>query len=572
MFQATPSTLALATAAVVSVPLTYVLLDRSSGRGTRPVVALLASAAVWAGVVLAVEVASTGAVAASLHRLTYTVGGIAVATWFMFVLEYTGRGRLLSTGTVAALSVEPAVVTALAWTGSSFVPVFGAGTGIDPATGRFVLDRALGFWIHEAYAFSLLLAGAVLLGLNVHRSKDLTGEQVGALAAGVLVPLATALPYALGLTRVDLAPVGLVAAAGAFGYAVFRYDLVEVAPVAHDTIVENIRDGVFVLDRRDRVVEINPTGRHILGIDDGDAVGRHASEVLSVYPGLYERYEDVAEVQEEIGLDDGDRRRFFHIQVSPLFDRGDRRVGRLFLVHEITDQKRRQRELARQNRRLDQFASLLSHDLRNPLNVADGFVELARKTGDTDNLDRVADSLDRMDSLIDDVLTLARQGQTIAETESVDLAEVAREAWGNVDTADATLTVGADLAVEADPDRLVRLFENLFRTAVEHARPDVVVRVGAADAGDGVDRAGFYVSDDGPGVPEAHRDDVLEDGFSTSEDGLGLGLSIVRSIVEAHGWGVSVGESDAGGARFEVTGVDLARDRDQRPARADGGA
>jgi signal transduction histidine kinase len=247
-------------------------------------------------------------------------------------------------------------------------------------------------------------------------------------------------------------------------------------------------------------------------------------------------------------------------------------VGRLFLVHEITDQKRRQRELARQNRRLDQFASLLSHDLRNPLNVADGFVELARKTGDTDNLDRVADSLDRMDSLIDDVLTLARQGQTIAETESVDLAEVAREAWGNVDTADATLTVGADLAVEADPDRLVRLFENLFRNAVEHARPDVVVRVGAADAGDGVDRAGFYVSDDGPGIPEAHRDDVLEDGFSTSEDGLGLGLSIVRSIVEAHGWGVSVGESDAGGARFEVTGVDLARDRDQRPARADGGA
>jgi PAS domain S-box-containing protein len=385
-------------------------------------------------------------------------------------------------------------------------------------------------------------------------------------------PVATA-AFGMGLGP-DPRPVGFVVATAAFVYAIYRSDVMEITPVAHDTIVENIRDGVFVLDNRDRVVEINPMAKRILGIDDGRVVGRHASDVLSVYPGLYDRYEDVHEVQEEIGLDDGEGRRFFHIQVSPLSDARDGRVGRLFLVHEITDQKRRQRELRRQNERLDQFASLVSHDLRNPLNVAEGFTELARDTGDVGYLDRVEDSIGRMNTLIDDVLTLARDGETITDVEEVGLEDVATAAWDNVDTADATLELAGDARIRASRDRLLRLFENLFRNSVEHGSTgsrdtknpgdDVRVGVGRLGTPDG-DRFGFFVEDDGPGIPEGEREAVLEDGFTTSDDGVGLGLSIVTSIVDAHGWELDVGASTRGGARFEVTDVDAADRRPEEP-------
>ena len=215
---------------------------------------------------------------------------------------------------------------------------------------------------------------------------------------------------------------------------------------------------------------------------------------------------------------------------------------------DITEQKERERELERKNDRLDAFASVVSHDLRNPLNIAEGRLGLARKECDTDHLDSVANAHDRMEALIDDLLTLSRQGEPVGETEPVDLETISEGCWGTVSTTGASLCVAIDRQVQADPSRLRQLFENLYRNAIEHAGSDTTVTVGGCDDG-------FYIEDDGPGIPEGQREDVFETGYSTTDDGTGFGLSIVREVVEAHGWEISVAEADTGGARFEITGV-----------------
>jgi signal transduction histidine kinase len=205
-------------------------------------------------------------------------------------------------------------------------------------------------------------------------------------------------------------------------------------------------------------------------------------------------------------------------------------------------------ELEERNGRLDEFASVVSHDLRNPLNVAKGRLELAREECDSEHLDAVARSHDRMAELIDDLLTLARQGRGLDDTERVDLTELAltcRQAFDAVE-----LAVVDDLTVEADRSRLRELVENLLRNAVEHAGPDPTVRLGALDSAD--DPAGFYVEDDGPGIPEDEREQVFEHGYSTDADGTGFGLAIVRAVADAHGWDVEVTDGSDGGARFEI--------------------
>ena len=211
----------------------------------------------------------------------------------------------------------------------------------------------------------------------------------------------------------------------------------------------------------------------------------------------------------------------------------------------------RECELARQNQRLEEFASVVSHDLRNPLNVAEGRLQLAREDDgdDSPHLDQVASAHERMESLVDDLLALARNGQSVGDTEPVGLAPLARETWEGIDgDADAALRVEGDLgSVDADESRLRELFENLFRNAVDHAGAGVAVTAGPLD-----DRAGFYVADDGPGIPSDDRDQVFSRGFTTASDGTGFGLAIVRDIAEAHGWTVSVHEAAGGGARFEV--------------------
>jgi signal transduction histidine kinase len=155
-----------------------------------------------------------------------------------------------------------------------------------------------------------------------------------------------------------------------------------------------------------------------------------------------------------------------------------------------------------------------------------------------------------MEVLIEDVLALARQGKPIADREVVTLSVVARDAWDVIESDAATLTVASDSSFRADSTRLQQLLENLFRNAIEHGGEDVEISVGVLD-----DNTGFFVADNGTGIPVEDRKAVLESGFSTSSDGTGLGLAIVTEIVAAHEWQIRVTSSDEGGARFEIADV-----------------
>jgi signal transduction histidine kinase len=215
-------------------------------------------------------------------------------------------------------------------------------------------------------------------------------------------------------------------------------------------------------------------------------------------------------------------------------------------------QQRASKRIERQRDQLEEFASVVSHDLRNPLGVVQGYLDLAEQTGDPEHFDRCRNALGRMEALIDDLLVLAREGQPIGETESIDVAEIVRDCWELVPTEDATLEISDSAVFTGDWSRVQQLFENLLRNAVEHGGRDVTVRIGVLDGGSGI-----YFEDDGPGIPEEEREQIFADGYSTGQEGSGFGLSIVQQIARAHTWDVRVTESATGGARFEVTGVEI---------------
>ncbi|WP_158855393.1 HAMP domain-containing sensor histidine kinase [Halorhabdus sp. CUG00001] len=201
---------------------------------------------------------------------------------------------------------------------------------------------------------------------------------------------------------------------------------------------------------------------------------------------------------------------------------------------------------------LDHVASAISHDLRNPLDVAKARLHAARETGETEHFEHVATAHERMERIVEDVLTLARGTAVVQPDDRVELAAAANAAWETVETDDATVVLDRSLpTIVADADRLRRLFENLFRNSVEHGGTDVTVTVGPL-----ADAAGFYVTDDGRGIPPERRQRVFDPGFSTDDHGTGLGLSIVSRIVDLHGWSIAVTDAATGGARFEITGLE----------------
>ena len=219
-------------------------------------------------------------------------------------------------------------------------------------------------------------------------------------------------------------------------------------------------------------------------------------------------------------------------------------------TRDLSTQKARERELQATNERLEEFASIVSHDLRNPLNIAQGHLELLDEVVESEHIEAISRAHEQMNTLIADLLTLSRVGNQVSTREAVDLASLVEACWRTVPTEQATFVVDTDQQLLADHGRLRQVLENLMRNAVEHGGSDVTVTIGDLDTG-------FYVEDDGSGIPAPARDDIFATGYSTAEDGTGIGLSIVKQVVDAHDWEIDVGDGSEGGTRFEITGLEF---------------
>lgn len=193
------------------------------------------------------------------------------------------------------------------------------------------------------------------------------------------------------------------------------------------------------------------------------------------------------------------------------------------------------------------FASMVVHELTNPLNIAQGNLEMAL-SGDTDRLETVKNALNQIEHILTDELALLR-GKEIGEVGEGDLAEAASNAWTSVITEEAELEVDEPIRLRADHGLLTRLLANLFDNAINYGGDEVTVTIGPL-------KSGFYVADNGPGIPEAERDRVFNQGYTTAS-GTGLGLTIVKHIVDAHGWDIMVTDSRDGGTRLEINGVEI---------------
>jgi PAS domain S-box-containing protein len=545
---------AMGIAAVGAASVGFTAWRNRPDAGTIPIAGMMVGVIVWLLAVLASALTDSVVWSVRLYALVYVGIGILPPAVLLFALEFTGREARVTNRLLAALAVEPTVVLATVATnhrhGLFWSDVWSTGATI---TG-FDIHEGIVYHVNTAYSDALVLAGIALLVAKMYRSSSLYRRQAVAIVAGFASPLVANGLYHFEFTAADFTPVGFVVTGSLFFWAIRRYRLTEIAPVARDTLVDNIRDGILVVDEHENVVDANPRVGEMFCIDHDAAIGASLEAVFDSHPDLIDAITGQYQGEAELELRTRLGPRYYDVRISPVQDRRDRTVGRLVLIHDVTERRRHEQELERQNDQLEQFASFLSHDLRNPLTVARGYVEAARDAEELSYLDEVERSHDRMETMIEEALTYAREGQSIGDPEPTELRSFARRAWGNVDTRDASLSVTTDVVLEADRQRLLRILENLYRNAVQHVGDDVSVTVGSLPE----PQRGFFVEDDGPGIPASERGSVLETGFTTHEEGSGFGLAIVRTIAEAHGWEVRVVDGSSGGARFEFSGVTLA--------------
>jgi signal transduction histidine kinase len=599
----------LLVAAAVLLALSLYLARRHDVRERLPeanvAALLLAAAGVWMGAYGLELLRTDYATKVLLNRVAYFGSATLPVLWYEYVRIHVGGAEAVSRRRRLALWTVPAVTLALVLTNGWHSLVWKQ-VYLDDAMGfvSLVNDHGPAFYAFFLYAYVLILIGMSRLVAVARETSGTRQTQEVTLLVGAALPAVGGAIYAAPwnpFPQVNFPAVAFAAAAGTVAWSVVRHGLFTVVPVGWRAVVEQLDEAAIVLDEAGHVLAYNPAAEAYMSRDpvttygaDGRAV-LHPTVATAAWPPDGDGpTPDGGTVTTRSIERIGEGVRHVEIRRSPLRDRG-RRTGSVVVVRDVTDRRRREMRLQAQNERLDKFASVVSHDLRNPLSVARGYAELARETGEDDHFERIDEAHDRIERIVTDLLVLAREGDVLGETEPVVLSAAAESAWQSVDVGgDAeddggtpTLVVSDEATFEADPDRLRHLFENLFRNAVEHgarrasgrSAPGDSVEHGSTSsrqtANDAVEHGstgdttgsgaltvdvgvlpdgGFYVADDGPGIPASVRERVFERGFSTDE-GTGLGLTIVEEIATAHGWEPSVDESAAGGARFEFTPV-----------------
>jgi len=461
----------------------------------------------------------------------------------LFALEYTGRDHLITRKTLGVLAIKP-VITLSVLLSPLRVYLTDVSTletvAVDPGNPLAPLLAA-----HALYNWAIAILGIALLVGMMAKAEVGYRRQLPAVLVAFLTPLILNVMFHAGPVPFNPTSASFLVSSTALMYASFRLRLMDAVPIARREVLEQMTDMVSLLDENGRIVTINGSAEEVFG-ESREVSGTYISELLDDEVPSDPDEETEGSIDTTVTIDGEE----YHLTVTRtlLTDYRGNLLGQLLVCRDVTERIQREHKLQRQNERLDRFASFISHDLRNPLNAAIGSTKLAERTDEPENFEAVRESLERMEDMIDDMMSLARAETTVEETEELEIGTQAHVAWETSDTGDATLETDApdSETIEGDPHLLRSILENLFRNSIDHNDSEVTVTVGLLN-----DREGFYVQDDGDGVPEEERDDVFEYGYTTTSEGAGLGLAIVKDLVEAHGWDVRVTEGSEGGARFE---------------------
>jgi diguanylate cyclase (GGDEF)-like protein/PAS domain S-box-containing protein len=275
--------------------------------------------------------------------ITY-VGAVSVpAALFIFTLHLTNQQDWLKRPLAAFIYIEPILVLAALFT-DPYHGLFFAGKRVENSA--LILDAGPVFWLNVAYSYSLIFFSTFLIVRAYLRSSGIYRKQIGIILAGVAFTWLNSIVFVLGLNPLpgaDNTPFSFTVTALTFAFAVSRYHLLDLIPVARDSLIETMADGVLVIDPQNRIVDMNPAAQNLLNINT-DLLGQSVELALRKWPQYQKDSPDFVQLQTEIELG-GRPRKHVDMQVTPILDGKGKKLGRLIFLHDISKLKRVQNEL-----------------------------------------------------------------------------------------------------------------------------------------------------------------------------------------------------------------------------------
>ncbi len=500
---------------------------------------------------------------------------IVPVAWFTFAVHYTSNSEWLSSRNRLLLTIVPILTTLIVWTNGN-EGIMWQNARLSSADGFtvFVNDLGIWFWIHSAYSYILLVAGTFLLLRRFISAPAVYRRQLIALVIAVVFPVVANAITILAKPLLDLTPLAFAVTGLSFTWGMLRYQLLDLAPIARNTVIESMTDSMLVIDNRGRIVDINSAGASLINQKVSESIGKPLSlaiPFIAQQPEIIDKYRVERAIQDEVSVENENGNRHFDVRVSPLFDGQNQINGRVIILRDITERKRAEEKIRAQNEALvkanheliearqhaeiatelkSQFLANMSHELRTPLNAIIGYTEiqLAGMAGELNDeqqryQERILANSEQLLGLINDVLDISK-----IEAGRMSLVRkpfVVRTWLDGIVKRTQVLADAKNLALVVkinddlpntlveDSDRLQQIVINLLSNAIKFTENGQIgIHLGRHDGACWK----IVVSDTGIGIPIHAYETIFEefrqvDGSSRRRyGGTGLGLAIVKQL------------------------------------------
>ena len=549
-----------ATAVLAFVVGLYAIRHRHDGMWTTPFI-VVAVCVAWWSLLYGLEIASPDlAIKIVWAKLEYISIAIIPVAWFVFAIRYTGRTRWWTQGKQYALFIVPIVTIIVVFT-NEIHQLNWATVDIDTSGQFAVMDVSYGlwFWIHSLYSYFFILVATIILIQGYFRFPAAYRRQHATLLIGVLIPWISNAIYLSGLTpfpNLDLSPFGLALSTLLVGVSVFGFGLFDIVPVARRVVVDNMKNGMIVLDLNYQIIDMNPAAEAVF--QQEKLIGKPIANLLRGYPEIVDSFRGVDSARTEIELIIESEWHVFEIDVSPIYDRRNRLNGRLIVFYDITRRKSTEAALAKARdealeatRVKTELLARVSHELRTPLNVILGYTEMLQEglygkltQAQWEPTNKIIESTTFLTKQVNELLDISRLeiGQLELELEWFELSRLIERVYSQMkvlaDARNLTLKYQLDeklpIKIYSDEDRVEQVLVNLVGNAIKFSdQGTVTIETCFQDETHWILR----VIDEGSGIPESAHTLIFEpfrrvdSSLMRTQIGTGLGLAIVKQLV-----------------------------------------
>ncbi|KYC49471.1 MAG: sensory histidine kinase AtoS [Candidatus Methanofastidiosum methylothiophilum] len=539
---------------IVSVILIGLLLKRKKSRVNTYLMLLLISIFIWSFTDLLNLFSTSLSEKIFWTNFTYFGSAILPVFWILFVLEYVGKGDVITRFRIILLSIIPIVSIILLWT-NDYHQLMRESINLVTISGVLSTSKIYGywFWVELAYNYLLMFLGMTMIYNSLSITHNIYRKQGIIFLVGILVPWASnfisvfnAIEFPTDMTSVSFSITAIVVFWG-----ITRVQLLDIIPTAHQKFFGNIPDGVIILGGIKQVLDLNPTAESLLGIKISDSREKKLEELHIAWLEflyIYNKHGKNKEYQGTISKED----KFYEISILGIYNKEDTFIGQLIILHNITKLKKMEIKIKDSNKQIEDLNEtlqimnkILRHDILNKLTVMKSSLWLYEEKNDKSSLDRLNRSIDSGIELIERIRELESFIMAKGALIPISIREIAEEVSNNINI---PIKINGNATALAD-QALFSVFENIMRNAIIHGKTDKI----DIDISSKNNICEIRIKDYGQGIPEFIKDNIFEEGLSYGNNkGSGLGLYIVNKTVNRYGGSIAVEDNKPQGAIFII--------------------